>query len=291
MTDGEGAAPAPPLADRVGASRALGPSIRLLVLTAAALVVLVPLALLVSGALMSGNDINGGAVIPHHLSWSNFSTVWGDGQFWRYLLNSVIYLAIILPASLLTSSMAAFAFARLQFAGRNVIFGVLLSVLMFPVAALFIPVFTVLVALHLVDTRLGYILVVLSSTLPLNIFILQRFFRSIPLEIEESATLDGANVWTIFWRIGLPLVRPGLAAAAVFTFVNVWNEFLLAVIIFRTPSEMPVQQGLMEFASADRPDQQLMLAAALLSLVPVIVFYILAQRAIARGVMEGAVRG
>lgn len=265
-------------------------AIRVGILTLVALGVLIPLLLLASGSLMSLDAINSGTILVTHLKWSNFQQVWSDG-LGRFLLNSVIYLAIALPLSLVISAMAGYAFGRLQFTGRNTIFGAVLSVLMFPIGALFIPVFTVLVSLHLVDTRSGYLLVVLSSTLPLNIFILQRFFRSIPAEIEESATLDGASSWSIFWRICLPLVKPGLAAAAVLTFVSVWNEFLLAVIVFKTPGYMPIQQGLMQYSSSDRPDQQLMLAAAMLSLVPVLLFYAVAQRAIARGVMEGAVRG
>lgn len=277
----------------VAAARAKGAwgAGRIVMASIVALGVILPLLLLVSGSLMTADEINNGAIIVRRVNWANFLTVWSTGQFGIYLLNSVVYLAIVLPVSLVISAMAAFAFGRLTFKARNALFGAVLSVLMFPIAALFIPVFTVLVSLNLVDTRLGYILVVLSSTLPLNIFILQRFFRSIPAEIEESAMLDGASSWSIFWRICLPLVRPGLAAASVLTFVNVWNEFLLAVIIFKTPAFMPVQQGLMEYSSADRPDQQLMLAAAVLSLIPVLVFYAVAQRAITRGVMEGAVRG
>lgn len=265
--------------------------VRITLLTLIALTVILPLLLLLSGSLMTAQEINSGAILVSVPQFHNFVTVFVDGDFGTYFINSLIYTAIIVPVSLFISSMAAFAFARITFRGRGVMFGAVLSVLMFPLEALFIPVFTVLVSFNLVDTRSGYILAMLTSTLPLSTFILHRFFNTIPIEIEESARVDGARIWTIFVRICLPLVRPGLAAAGILTFVSVWNEFLMAVIIFRTPGLMPVQRGLMQYASADRPQQQLMLAAAMLTLVPMIVVYAFAQRAIAQGVMEGSVRG
>jgi raffinose/stachyose/melibiose transport system permease protein len=265
--------------------------LRLFALTIAALVTVVPLMLLLSGSLMTGDDLNRGAIVPGQMQPVNYRDVWVGGAFFTYFLNSVLYAAVIVPITLLLSSMAAFAFARLKFRGRPLLFGLFLAVLMFPISVLIVPVFSVLNGLHLLDTRSGYMLAVLSGTLPLSTFILHRFFATIPLEMEEAAVLDGANIWTIFWRICLPLVRPGLAAAAVLTLVAVWNEFVLAVVVFRTQDLMPVQQGLLQFSSTERPDQQLMLAASALAIIPVIVFYVLAQKAITRGVMEGAVRG
>jgi raffinose/stachyose/melibiose transport system permease protein len=264
---------------------------RLAALAVGALATVVPLLLLLSGSLMSGDEVNGGAILPRALQLSNYSQVWVGSAFFTYFLNSVLYAAIIVPTTLLLSSMSAYAFARLRFVGRSLAFGLFLSVLMFPISVLVVPMFSVLDTLQLLDTRWGYMLAVLSGTLPLSTFILHRFFRVIPREMEEAAMLDGASVWTTYWRICLPLVRPGLAAAAVLTLVAVWNEFLLAVVVFRTQELMPVQQGLLQFSSTERPDQQLMLAAAALAIIPVLVFYVLAQKAVTRGVMEGAVRG
>lgn len=278
-----------PLSGRLRSSRA--GVLRIMILSVFALGVILPLLLLLSGSLMTGGDLNGGLIIPRHLVFGNYGVVWLDGKFLAYFGNSVLYATAIVPASVVLSSMAAFAFARLRFIGKSVIFGTFLSVLMFPISVLFIPLFGVLLSLNLLDTQMGYILAVLAGTLPLGTFILHRFFRTIPLEIEEAAVLDGASIWTIYWRICLPLVRPGLAAAAVLTLVSVWNEFLLAVVVLRTQALMPIQQGLLQFSSTERPDQQLMLAASALSIIPVVVFYVLAQKAITRGVMEGAVRG
>lgn len=267
------------------------PITRLTILVMAGLSVVVPLLLLISGSLMSQQELNSGGIILTQPQFSNFLTVWNSGDFGIYFLNSVIYVVIVVPISLLVSAMAAFGFARMTFPGRGAMFGAVLSILMFPIAALFIPVFAVLVSFNLVDTRVGYLLVVITSTVPLSTFILHRFFNAIPGEIEESARIDGANSWTTFFRICLPLVRPGLAAAGILTFVTVWNEFLMAVIILNNTDLMPVQQGLMQYSSADRPQQQLMLAAAVLTLIPMVVLYAIAQKGISRGIMEGAVRG
>lgn len=267
------------------------PVTRIVILTIGALIVLVPLLLLVSGSLMSAQVLNRGSLVPTVLEFNNFVTVWTEGGFGTFVLNSVIYSVIAVPLSVMCSAMAAFGFARLKFGGQRVFFGSVLSVLMFPIETLFIPVFAVLVSLNLVDTRLGYILAVVTTTLPLNTFIMHRFFKGVPKELEESATIDGAGVWRFFWTVCMPLVRGGLAATSILTFVSVWNEFILAIIIFRSPALMPVQQGLTQYSAADRPQQQLMLAAALLTLVPMIVFYSVAQKGITQGVMEGAVRG
>jgi multiple sugar transport system permease protein/raffinose/stachyose/melibiose transport system permease protein len=203
----------------------------------------------------------------------------------------VLYSAVAVTATLVISSMAAFAFARLRFRGKNLFLLLVFTILIVPASASFIPLYAVLVKLHLTNTRIGYLLPVISAALPLSIFILQRFFATIPKEIEEAAVLDGASLGGLYFHIMLPLVKPGLAAVAVLTLVSTWNEFLLALVVFRDQSLMPVQQGLVQFNSSERPEQELMLAAAAIAILPVLVAYVVAQKAIIRGVMAGAVRG
>lgn len=265
---------------------------RVLALSVVGLLIVVPLLLLLSGSLMSAQELyRGETILPAESTFENYRYVWVEGRFHRYFFNSMLYTVIIVPASVLLASMASFAFARLKFRGSGLLFGSFLAVLMFPLAVMFVPVFTTLLQLGLVDTRTGYMLPILAGALPLNTFIMHRFFKAIPREIEEAAIIDGVSSWGLFSRIGLPLAKPGLAACAVLTLVTVWNEFLLAVVVFRTGELMPVQQGLMQFAAAERPEQQLMLAASAIAIIPVVLVYIFAQRAITRGVMEGAVKG
>lgn len=257
-----------------------------------AILCLAPVAFLFSGALQTARELYRGTVlIPTAPAWDNLSKVWIDSAFYVYFLNSVLYSTIAVSVTLLFSSMAAFAFARLQFRGKNLMLLLVLMILIVPTSASFIPLYSVLVQLDLTNTRIGYLLPVISAALPLSIFILQRFFALIPKEMEEAAVLDGASLPQLYAQIMLPLVRPGLAAVAILTLVSTWNEFLLALVVFRDQDLMPVQQGLVQFNSTERPEQQLMLAAAAIAILPVLVAYIIAQKAIIRGVMAGAVRG
>lgn len=265
---------------------------RVAALTAAGLLVALPLLLLLSGSFMTARELyRGENFIPEVFTFENYTFVWFEGRFGRYFFNSVLYTVIIVPISVLLASMAAFAFARFKFRGNVLLLGSFLAVLMFPLAVMFVPVFTTLLQLGLVNTRAGYVLPVLAGSLPLNTFIMHRFFRVLPREIEDAAIVDGVSAWGLFTRIAMPLAKPGLAACAVLTVVAVWNEFLLALVVFRDEDLMPVQQGLMQFAATERPEEQLMLAAAAIAIIPVIIVYIVAQRSITRGVMEGAVKG
>jgi ABC-type glycerol-3-phosphate transport system permease component len=257
-----------------------------------AIVCIAPIVMLYSGALQSARELyRGTTILPLEPKWDNFRKVWIDSKFYVYFLNSILYSAVAVTATLVISSMAAFSFARLRFRGKNLFLLLVFTILIVPASASFIPLYAVLVRLHLTNTRTGYLLPMISAALPLSIFILQRFFATIPKEIEEAAVLDGTSLGGLYFRIMLPLVKPGLAAVAVLTLVSTWNEFLLALVVFRDQSLMPVQQGLVQFNSSERPEQELMLAAAAIAIFPVLIAYILAQKAIIRGVMAGAVRG
>ncbi|HET8524733.1 MAG TPA: carbohydrate ABC transporter permease [Thermomicrobiales bacterium] len=257
-----------------------------------AILCIAPIVMLYSGSLQTARELyRGTTLIPTSPKWENFHKVWVDSKFYVYFLNSVLYSAVAVTATLVISSMAAFAFARLRFRGKNLFLLLVFTILIVPASASFIPLYAVLVKLHLTNTRIGYLLPVISAALPLSIFILQRFFATIPKEIEEAAVLDGASLGGLYFHIMLPLVKPGLAAVAVLTLVSTWNEFLLALVVFRDQSLMPVQQGLVQFNSSERPEQELMLAAAAIAILPVLVAYVVAQKAIIRGVMAGAVRG
>jgi ABC-type glycerol-3-phosphate transport system permease component len=272
--------------------RGLGRGGLYVLLLAVAAVCLVPLVLLYSGALQTSRELYRGLTFfPAVPQWENFRRVWLDSEFYVYFVNSIIYSVITVSAVLVISSMCAFAFARLRFPGMNLLMLMVVIILVVPASASFIPLYSVLVQFGLTNTRLGYLLPVISAALPLSIFVLQRFFSAIPREIEEAAILDGASLPKLYFQIMLPLVRPGLAAVAVLTLVSTWNEFLLALVVFRDHTLMPVQQGLVQFNSSERPQQELMLAAAGIAILPVLIAFLVAQKAIIQGVMAGAVRG
>ena len=131
----------------------------------------------------------------------------------------------------------------------------------------------------------------MAGGLPISIFILRGFFMRQPKELEDAAILDGCSAFDVYWRVMLPLARPGLAAVAVIEFLRVWNEYLLALVMFNSETLMPVQRGLTKFVSSDTPEQHILLAATAMAVLPVIILYTVAQKSIIQGIMEGAVKG
>ena len=130
-----------------------------------------------------------------------------------------------------------------------------------------------------------------AGGLPVSIFILRGFFLRQPKELEDAAILDGCSQFDIYWRVMLPLAKPGLAAVAVIQFLHAWNDYLLALVMFNSEALMPVQRGLTKFVSSDTPEQHILLAATAMSVLPIIVLYTVAQKSIIQGIMEGAVKG
>jgi raffinose/stachyose/melibiose transport system permease protein len=186
--------------------------------------------------------------------------------------------------------MAGYALARVEFPGRNVVLFVILAIIIVPLPATFVALYKLLIDLGLANTRTGYILALVTGGLPISIFIMRGFFVRQPKDLEDAAILDGCSAFDVYWRVMLPLARPGLAAVAVIEFLRIWNEYLLALVLFNSETLMPVQRGLTKFVSSDTPEQQILLAATAMTVLPVIILYAFAQRSIIRGIMEGAIK-
>lgn len=274
-----------------GRSRA--PRRRLHVLLVAwAVVSLLPLLWTLSASLQTNEEIYSGLhLIPRHPHFGNFVQAWTQANFSTYFKNSLIYTVAVVAGVLVVSSLAAYAFARIRFPFKNVIFYVFLTFLTFPLPGSFIPLYVLLVNLNLIDTRLGYILPMINASLPVAIFILRSFFEEIPREIEESAQIDGASRLQVYRLIALPLAKPALATITIFTALSVWNEFLFALVVFSNQDQMPLQVGLMSFQGTFFSQYGLMMAPTTITMVPALVIYLMFQRFIVRGVMAGAIRG
>jgi ABC-type glycerol-3-phosphate transport system permease component len=256
-----------------------------------AVVALFPIAWLLTGSLQTIRELYDGVrFFPAVPQWQNYVKAWEQGNLHTYLPNSVLYSTIVVIIILVASSMAGYALARIQFPGRNVVLVLLLAILIVPLPASFIAIYKLLVSLGLANTRAGYVLVLAAGGLPVSIFIMRGFFVRQPRELEEAAELDGCSAFDVYWRVMLPLARPGLAAVAIIQFLYAWNEYLLALVSFNTESLMPVQRGLTKFVSSDTPEQHILLAATALAVLPVVVLYAFTQRSIVQGIMEGAVK-
>ena len=261
-------------------------------LVAVAFLALFPIFWLLSGSLQSVEELYGGVtLLPRAPQLQNYVTAWNEGGFKIFLANSLLYSSVTVAAILLVASMGGYALARIEFGGRGAILAVILAVMIVPLPASFIALYKLLIFLGLANTRIGYILAMTAGGLPIAIFILRGFFLRQPRDLEDAAVLDGCSAFDVYWRVMLPLAKPGLAAVAIIQFLHVWNEYLLALVTFSSEALMPVQRGLTQFVSSDTPEQHILLAATAMAVLPVIALYTLAQRSIIQGIMEGAVRG
>ncbi|MCX4403942.1 carbohydrate ABC transporter permease [Streptomyces sp. NBC_01764] len=272
--------------------RLRGPRVALYaLLIAGALEALVPILWVLSGSLQSAKQLYKGTdPIPHPFEWGNFATAWNEGGFSQYLPNSLLYTAAAVLGILVIASLAGYALARIEFPGRGAVVGFVLVIMIIPMPASFIAQYKLLITLGLANTRIGYILVLIAGGLPISILIMRGFFASQPKELEEAAAIDGASLLGTFWRIMLPLAKPGLIAVAVIQAMGVWNEYLMGLVLFNDSSLMPVQRGLTNFVSADSPQQQILLAASVIAVLPIVIFYAIAQRHIISGLSAGALK-
>ena len=230
------------------------------------------------------------SLIPKHPHWENFALAWTKGHFGVYFLNSLFYTVSVVGGVLLIASLAAYAFARLEFPFKKIIYTMFLATMMIPVPGAFIALYVLLIKLGLVNTRLGYILPQVNGGLPLGIFLLTTFFRKLPKDLEDAARVDGCNKFQVYYKVALPLAKPAIAVLTIFTALGVWNEYLLAMLVLSDQKLMPLQRGFMVFQGAHITQYPLLMAAMTISVVPIIAVYILMQRHIISGITSGALK-
>ena len=211
------------------------------------------------------------------------------GNIWRWLGNSAVIALAITLFHVLFASMAGYAFARKEFPGRNLMFGLLLSTLMIPVQVTLVPNFLLISRLNLADSYLGVILPGFADVF--GIFLMKQYMQTLPREIEDAARVDGANEWNVFWRIVLPLAKPAVATLAIFMFMRSWNNFLWPLIVLRTGSRYTLPAGVATLQGEFSTNQGLIMAGAAIAAVPMIVFFLIFQRAFLGGIRIGALKG
>ncbi len=219
----------------------------------------------------------------------NYVDIFQDNNFGRYFRNSMIVATFGTAFALILGVPAAYSLARRPFKREADLSFWILSQRMMPAIAVIIPMFILLRTVRLLDTYLGLIVVYVTFNLPFVIWTMRGFFQDLPIEMEESAMVDGCSRYGAFWKIALPLVAPGLASAAIFTFLFTWNEFLFALILTgRNTATMPVAVQL--FMRETGIDWGRMTAAAVVMMVPTLLFTLVAQRYLVRGLTFGAVK-
>jgi raffinose/stachyose/melibiose transport system permease protein len=259
-----------------------------------AAVVLMPIVVLAFGALKSrGEFLTRPYDFPLPPRWENILGILGEPKygFWRMMLNSLMVMVATTGGVLLLSSLAAFVFARIEFRSKWLIFNYFTLGLMLPISVAILPVYLVLRQTGLTDKLLGVILVQVAFLLPGTILILRGFFASIPVELQDAAYIDGCAAYDFFWRILLPLARPALGAVAALTMIASWNDLLVPLVVLNSEQLWTLPLGTMQFQGQYSQDLALISAFVLLSAVPMIVFYLLAERQIVAGLTAGALKG
>ena len=224
---------------------------------------------------------------PH---WRNYYVAWTRGNFGQYFFNSLLYTTLVVGGVIIAASMAAYAFSRLKFPGRNFLFILVISTMMIPIPGSFIALYVLLNKLSLINTRLGYILPQINGGLALGIFLLKTFFDKLPQDLEDAARIDGCNKFQVYMHVAMPLAKPAIAVLSVFNALAVWNEYLLANLVLSDPHLMPLQKGLMVFQGAHITEYPLLMAGITISIIPILTLYFVMQRYIVAGITAGAIK-
>ena len=230
-------------------------------------------------------------LIPDPFTTDAWRSVWNDYDFKRYALNSFFLAVVVTLLNLFLASLGGYAFARLRFPGREVLFVLILGTLMIPDQLRLIPVFVMLTNWHLIGNFSGYILINLVTAV--NLFFMRQYFLTIPRDFEEAAKLDGAGYFKTFWRIMLPLAGPAIAALAILQFQGTWNDFFWPLILFGQGNEhlYTMQLGLAQLTLTYQTLWPQLMAGSLIAIAPILVIFLIFQRFFVSGVTAAGIKG
>jgi multiple sugar transport system permease protein len=269
-----------------------------LVLVPAAVVLLFPFAWLLLTSLETSSEALHfpPLLTPHVLKLSNYPAAWNSAPFGRFFINSAVVAVTTVLSNLVLCSLAGYAFARLRFLGRGLLFATIMATLMVPFQVTMIPQFIITkwLGVHvLAGVGIDHIgaLILPNAATAFGVFFLRQFFRTLPLEYEESARVDGASRLKVLWRIVLPLATPALATLAALTFLDSWNNFLWPLIVITSTNQMTLPLGLSTFQGAHSTEWTLVMAANVMTLVPMLVIFFAAQRYFIRSVAATGLAG
>lgn len=235
-----------------------------------------------------GSLAGGPTLLVENPTLDAYRTLLDTLPMWRIVLNSLWVAVVSTVLQLVTGAMAAYAFARLEFRGRSVVFGLYLATLMVPLQVLVVPLFIEMRTLELQDTYAGLLAPSIASAF--GVFLLKQAVESVPRELDEAATIDGASHLRIFLQVILPLIRPALATVAVFAFMASWNGFLWPLVIIRSPEFMTLPLGLATLNGQFTTEWDVVMAGSVFSIVPIAVVYLLAQRHVIAGVAHTGIK-
>lgn len=244
---------------------------------------LFPILWALSGSLKKESEVTSPALIPADPQWSNYGEVFELMPFGRMFVNTVVYAACVTAGQVFFCSLAGYAFARLRFPGRDVLFVAYLATLMVPLTVTVIPQFVLMRVFGWTDTPWALILPGLFGS-AFGTYLMRQFFRTLPAELEEAAILDGCSPWQIYWRVLLPNARPAVMVLGVLTWVGVWNDFLWPLVMIQRQDISTVTLGLVWMQGQYVSKWPVLMAASMLILLPMLIVYAFAQKAFTRGI-------
>ena len=258
-----------------------------------AVIQIYPLIFLLFFSLKDNNEIYGGNVmgLPQTLHWSNYKNALVNANVIHYLFNSILVTAIVILVSGLLACMVSYAIARMRVKINNMVKTFFSIGLMIPLHAVLLPVFIMLRNMKMLDTYQAIIIPYIAFALPMAIFFMIGFFKTLPLELEESAYLDGCGIFRTFFQIILPLVKPALATISIFTFLSTWNEMMFAITFLNSDKYRTLTVGIMQMVGKYTTDWGTMGAGLVVATLPTVVIYLLFSNQVQSGMVSGAVKG
>ena len=255
------------------------------------LIILLPFFWMVSSSLKTSQDVFSVSMswLPETIVWENFSEIWTKIPLLLFFKNSFKLAIIITVLQVLTSSFAAYPFAKMNFPGKDIIFLCYVATIAVPWQVYMIPQFIIVRNMHLADTHLSLIL--MQAFTAFGVFLMRQCYLGIPKELSEAARIDGLSEFGIYAKIMLPLSKPSIATLIIFTFVNTWNDYMGPMIYLNSNELKTIQLGLRMFITQYSADYNLIMAAALVSLIPVGVLFLSMQRFFIEGVASSGIKG
>lgn len=270
------------------------PAVRILMyvlLICLTVITLIPLLWMLSASLKLDSEVFSIPIrwIPENPQWSNYVKIWSKIPLSTFTFNTIKLTVIITIIQVLTSSFAAYGFAKCTFKGRDILFLCYVATMAIPWQVYMLPQYSMMNQMHLVDTHIGYIL--MQSFSAFGVFLMRQFFISIPNELLEAARIDGMTEYGIFAKIALPLSMSSISTLVIFTFVTIWNDYMGPMIYFNTETKKTLQLGIKMFIGQYATEYGLVMAASVLSLIPVLVIFLLGQKQFVQGIASSGIKG
>lgn len=252
---------------------------------------IIPFAWMLSASLKLNKDVFAWPMqwIPSNPQWQNYVNIWTKIPLMKFISNTAILTVIVTLLQLLTSSFAAYAFAKLRFKGRNLLFLGYIATIAMPWQVYMVPQFLMMSGMGLNDKLTA--MICLQAFSAFGVFLMKQFYDGIPDELCEAARIDGLSEYGIWWRIMLPLSKPSLATLTIFTFVNTWNDFLGPLLYLHTESKKTLQLGLRMFIGQYSAEYGLIMAASVVALIPVLIVFLALQKYFVQGIASSGLKG